>query len=78
MLDDDKHLFPPYYLVPVVRQDALAKNPDASVEVLPGLNHLLQPAKTGLPEEYGGIETTISPVALDVIGGWLQEHLVPK
>ncbi|MGO4842549.1 glycine betaine ABC transporter substrate-binding protein, partial [Rhizobiaceae sp. 2RAB30] len=27
VLDDDKALFPPYYLVPVVRQDALAKNP---------------------------------------------------
>lgn len=27
VLDDDKGLFPPYYLVPVVRQDALAKNP---------------------------------------------------
>lgn len=27
VLDDDKSLFPPYYLVPVVRQDALAKNP---------------------------------------------------
>jgi osmoprotectant transport system substrate-binding protein len=27
VLEDDKGLFPPYYLVPVVRQDALAKNP---------------------------------------------------
>ena len=27
VLDDDKGLFPPYYLVPVVRQDALKANP---------------------------------------------------
>jgi osmoprotectant transport system substrate-binding protein len=27
VLDDDKHLFPPYFLVPVIRQDTLAKNP---------------------------------------------------
>ncbi|HEV7251621.1 MAG TPA: glycine betaine ABC transporter substrate-binding protein [Mesorhizobium sp.] len=27
VLDDDKGLFPPYYLVPVVRQDALEANP---------------------------------------------------
>jgi osmoprotectant transport system substrate-binding protein len=27
VLTDDKHLFPPYYLVPVIRQDALARNP---------------------------------------------------
>lgn len=27
VLEDDKHLFPPYYLVPVIREDALARNP---------------------------------------------------
>ncbi|MGD0490502.1 MAG: glycine betaine ABC transporter substrate-binding protein [Steroidobacteraceae bacterium] len=27
VLDDDKHLFPPYFLVPVIRQDTLARNP---------------------------------------------------
>jgi osmoprotectant transport system substrate-binding protein len=27
VLDDDKNLFPPYFLVPVVRQDALKANP---------------------------------------------------
>jgi osmoprotectant transport system substrate-binding protein len=27
VLDDDKHSFPPYFLVPVIRQDTLAKNP---------------------------------------------------
>lgn len=26
-LDDDKNLFPPYYVAPVIRQDALAANP---------------------------------------------------
>jgi len=26
-LDDDKHLFPPYYVAPVIRQDTLAANP---------------------------------------------------
>jgi len=27
VLSDDKHLFPPYFLVPVIRQDTLARNP---------------------------------------------------
>jgi osmoprotectant transport system substrate-binding protein len=27
VLDDDKHLFPPYFLVPIVREDTLARNP---------------------------------------------------
>ena len=40
VLDDDKHLFPPYYLVPVVRQDALAKNPKIA-EVLDKVSPLL-------------------------------------
>ncbi|MCO4315904.1 ABC transporter [Phyllobacterium sp. 21LDTY02-6] len=40
VLDDDKHLFPPYYLVPVVRQDTLAKNPKIA-EVLDKVSPLL-------------------------------------
>jgi osmoprotectant transport system substrate-binding protein len=27
VLDDDKHLFPPYVLVPIIREDTLARNP---------------------------------------------------
>jgi osmoprotectant transport system substrate-binding protein len=40
VLEDDKHLFPPYYLVPVVRQDTLAKNPKIA-EVLNKISPLL-------------------------------------
>jgi len=40
VLDDDKALFPPYYLVPVVRQDALEKNPKIA-EVLNKISPLL-------------------------------------
>jgi len=42
-----------------------------SVETLPDLNHLFQPAKTGHPSEYAQIATTISPVALQRIGDWI-------
>jgi hypothetical protein len=38
---------------------------------LPGLNHLFQTAKTGLPSEYGEIQETVSPVALDVVANWI-------
>ena len=38
---------------------------------LPGLNHLFQNAKTGLPTEYGDIEETMSPVALEKIASWI-------
>jgi uncharacterized protein len=38
-----------------------------------GLNHLFQQSETGAPSEYGKIETTIDPAALDAIGLWVVE-----
>lgn len=38
---------------------------------LPGLNHLFQHCKTGLPAEYGSIEETFSPEALKIINDWI-------
>lgn len=53
-------------------REALKNNPDATVMELPGMNHLLQDAKTGAPSEYNDIEETMSPTALRIITGWLQ------
>jgi hypothetical protein len=47
-------------------------NQNHTVLELPGLNHLLQPAKTGSPAEYAQIEVTIAPAALDTITTWIQ------
>ncbi|PSR03093.1 MAG: hypothetical protein BRD47_01480 [Bacteroidetes bacterium QS_8_68_28] len=55
-------------------REALSGNADATVEVLPGLNHLFQPAETGLPSAYRRIETTIAPKALQRIAGWITER----
>jgi uncharacterized protein len=49
-------------------------NRDFTIVKLPGLNHLFQNAKSGAPSEYGAIEETFSPVALDVIGDWLERR----
>jgi hypothetical protein len=38
---------------------------------LPGLNHLFQHCKTGLPAEYSSIEETFSPEALKIITDWI-------
>jgi alpha/beta superfamily hydrolase len=53
--------------------DEVAKSTGAPIttRVFEGLNHLLQPAKTGTVEEYGEIETTIDPKALEEIVGWI-------
>ena len=40
-----------------------------------GLNHLFQPTTTGLPSEYGEIETTIEPKVLEDITNWLNENV---
>ncbi|OAV44202.1 S9 family peptidase [Lewinella sp. 4G2] len=50
------------------------ENKDATIAPLPDLNHLFQPADTGAPNEYGTIETTFDPTALEVIGAWLEER----
>ena len=59
--------------LPVFRA-ALKSDPAAEILELPGLNHLFQTAQTGAPSEYGEIEETLSPKALDVITGWISER----
>ena len=63
---------PPSRNAAPVRQ-ALSHLPPSSfsVETLPGLNHLFQPAQSGHPSEYAQIETTISTIALQRIGDWI-------
>jgi hypothetical protein len=47
---------------------ARSGNPDATVELLPGLNYMFQKAETGLGWEYATIHETISPEVLQIIG----------
>lgn len=59
----------------VIRQQLEAgANPPHTVRKLDGLNHLLQPAETGAPNEYSRIETTIAPDALERIGDWIVQE----
>ena len=53
---------------------AAAGNRDVTTVALAGLNHLFQPATTGAPSEYGEIETTIAPVALQTIADWIEKR----
>ena len=50
---------------------ATAGNEAVATRLIPGANHLLQPAETGLPQEYGQIELTIDPAVLELIADWL-------
>jgi pimeloyl-ACP methyl ester carboxylesterase len=49
-------------------------NPDFTVEMMPGLNHLFQQAETGSPLEYYNIEETLNPAALQKISSWILER----
>jgi pimeloyl-ACP methyl ester carboxylesterase len=51
---------------------ALARggNAHAKTVELPGLNHLFQNCRSGLPMEYGQIDETFAPAALDTLETW--------
>ncbi|GHF98258.1 lipoprotein [Deinococcus piscis] len=53
----------------------LLRGPGSEVHELSGLNHLLQPARTGLPQEYASIPTTLDPAALDLTLRWVKATL---
>ena len=59
--------------VPAI-EAALKHNDDVEVRVLPGLNHLFQPATTGAFSEYAEIEVTFDPGALEIISGWIRRR----
>lgn len=44
---------------------------DITVKSLPYMNHIFQRAKTGSPAEFGQIEETMSPTALETISTWI-------
>jgi pimeloyl-ACP methyl ester carboxylesterase len=63
---------PPAQNLPAIRQALTeADNQHAEIDELPGLNHLFQDAKTGSPAEYGQIQQTMSPVAMEKIAAWI-------
>jgi pimeloyl-ACP methyl ester carboxylesterase len=49
-------------------------NHDITIKLMPGLNHLFQPCKTGEVSEYLSIEQTMSPEVLDLIADWIAKH----
>ena len=51
-------------------------NKNFRIVELPGLNHLFQECQTGVPSEYGSIEQTFSPKALETIAKWIKENKI--
>ncbi len=55
-------------------REALKNNRTATIMELKGMNHLLQDAKTGGPNEYNDIEETMSSAALKIITDWVTNN----
>ncbi len=49
-------------------------NKKVTIMELPNLNHLFQECITGAPSEYGTIEQTFSPTALEIITQWIKKQ----
>ncbi len=54
-----------------VVKDIFKQSPNITTKELENLNHLFQECTTGLPNEYGIITQTISPVVLKEISNWI-------
>ena len=52
-------------------REVAATGAPIETRVFEGLNHLMQPATKGTVEEYGEIELTIDPAALEAIVSWV-------
>ncbi len=46
-------------------------NPDATVRLMPRLNHLFQTCDLGTIAEYATLDETFAEAALDTLGGWI-------
>ena len=52
-----------------------AKNKDVTIMELPKLNHLFQTSETGKVSEYGKLEETFAPIALETVSKWILERV---
>ncbi len=72
--EKDVQVTPKENLRAIIRALKAGGNKNYTVKELPNLNHLLQTAETGNISEYGKIDETISPTALQIIGDWILEQ----
>ncbi len=58
-----------------VMEDLLADNPDGTVVVIEGANHLFQEAETGSVNEYATLDKVLMPEFLDTVTDWLLDRV---
>lgn len=72
--EKDTQVTPKENLEAIIRSLRAGGNKNCTAKELTALNHLLQTAETGDISEYGKIEETVSPTALQIIGDWILEQ----
>jgi hypothetical protein len=66
---------PPSQNLPAIKAALQAGgNKDFQAVEIPGLNHLFQTCQKCTVSEYGTLEETFSPEALDMMGNWIAQH----
>jgi len=70
----DLQVIPSQNLPAITAALVKAGNTDFTVSELPGLNHLFQKCNHCTVDEYGKLDETFSPVALEIVGDWLTRH----
>lgn len=56
---------------PIANSNGFESYANAQRHIIPGLNHLMQPCERCSIDEYGDIETTVSPEVLTLISDWI-------
>jgi pimeloyl-ACP methyl ester carboxylesterase len=72
--EQDLQVLPKENLGEIEKALKAAGHADFTVKELPKLNHLFQHCETGAPSEYGKIEETFAPQALELMGDWILER----
>jgi pimeloyl-ACP methyl ester carboxylesterase len=70
----DLQVDPKLNLPPIRKALTDGGNTDFTIAEMEGMNHLFQDCETGSPAEYGQIEQTISPIALNMMSDWIKKR----
>lgn len=72
--EKDLQVDPKQNLPPIEEALKAGGNKDYTIRELAGLNHLFQTCQSGAPAEYGKIDETFAPAALELIADWILER----
>jgi pimeloyl-ACP methyl ester carboxylesterase len=74
----DVQVSPEQNLPAIATALAAGGNHDFEVIEIPGLNHMFQKCRSCSASEYGDLDETFSPTALEIMGEWLARHTLTQ